>query len=126
MRKTKYTVKPTTQFKKDYKLAIKRGLKTKLLEDVVSALAMGEPLPEKNKDHALSGNWTGHGDTLSANVSVTDQLKYFLRSNVSLKSKYFSNILLHCPIIQPLCCTSAVSFGIKTPTSQSLDFWSNF
>ena len=60
MRKTKYTVKLTTQFKKDYKLAIKRGLKIGLLEDVVSALAMGEPLPEKNKDHALSGNWTGH------------------------------------------------------------------
>ena len=27
MRKTKYIVKPTTQFKKDYKLAMKRGLK---------------------------------------------------------------------------------------------------
>lgn len=53
-------VKPTTQFKKDYKLAIKRGLKIKLLEDVVAALAMGEPLPDKNKDHALMGNWVGH------------------------------------------------------------------
>ncbi len=53
-------VKPTTQFKKDYKLAMKRGLKIGLLEDVVAALAMGEPLPEKNKDHALSGNWVGH------------------------------------------------------------------
>ena len=60
MRKTKYIVKPTTQFKKDYKLAMKRGLKIKLLEDVVAALAMGEPLPEKHKDHALTGNWVGH------------------------------------------------------------------
>lgn len=60
MRKTKYTVKLTLQFKKDYKLAMKRGLNIELLEDVVSALAMGEPLPEKNKDHALSGNWIGH------------------------------------------------------------------
>lgn len=60
MRKTKYTVKPTTQFKKDYKLAMKRGLKINLLEDVIAALAMGEPLPEKNKDHALTGNWAGH------------------------------------------------------------------
>ncbi len=49
MRKTKYTVKPTTQFKKDYKLAMKRGLKINLLEDVIVALAMGELLPEKNK-----------------------------------------------------------------------------
>ena len=60
MRKTRYTVKSTTQFKKDYKLAMKRGLKISLLEDVIAALAMGEPLPEKNKDHALTGNWVGH------------------------------------------------------------------
>lgn len=60
MRPTKYLVKPTTQFKKDYKQAIKRGLKIKLLEDVIAALAMGEALPEKNKDHALTGNWVGH------------------------------------------------------------------
>ena len=58
MRKTKYTVKPTTQFKKDFKLAMKRGLKIELLEDVIAALAMGETLPEK--DHALTGNWVGH------------------------------------------------------------------
>lgn len=60
MRKTKYAVKPTTQFKKDFKLAMKRGLKISLLEDVVAALAMGEPLPDKNKDHGLSGDWAGH------------------------------------------------------------------
>ena len=57
---TKYTVKPTTQFKKDYKLAIKRGLKIELLEDIICNLANGVPLPEKNKDHALGGNWNGH------------------------------------------------------------------
>lgn len=33
---TKYTVKSTTQFKKDYKLAIKRGLKIELLEEIIS------------------------------------------------------------------------------------------
>ncbi len=60
MKKTKYIVKPTTRFKKDYKLAMKRGRKIGLLEDVVAALAMGETLPEKNKDHALSGDWEGH------------------------------------------------------------------
>lgn len=60
MRNTKYTVKPTTQFKKDYKLAIKRGLDIGLLEDVIARLAMGLSLPEKNKDHALTGNWAGH------------------------------------------------------------------
>lgn len=57
---TKYTVKFTTQFKKDYKLAIKRGLKIDLLEQVVASLADGITLPDKNKDHALTGNWVGH------------------------------------------------------------------
>ena len=57
---TKYTVKHTTQFKKDYKRAIKRGLDIELLENVVSKLANGEALDEKNYDHALSGNWVGH------------------------------------------------------------------
>ncbi len=64
MRKTKYTVKSTAQFKKDYKLAIKRGLRISLLEDVVAALAMGETLPDKNKDHPLTGNWAGHRECL--------------------------------------------------------------
>ena len=56
MKKTKYTVKYTTGFKKDYKRAIKRGLKIELLEQIVSLLAMGESLPEKNRDHGLSGD----------------------------------------------------------------------
>lgn len=60
MRETKLTVKFTTAFKKDYKRAIKRGLKVELLEQVVSALAMGETLPEEHRDHALSGDWDGH------------------------------------------------------------------
>ena len=53
MKETKYTVKYTTSFKKDYKRAIKRGLKIELLEQVVALLAMGEPLPDKNRDHDL-------------------------------------------------------------------------
>ena len=60
MRKTKYTVKHTTQFKKDDKRAIKRGLKIELLEKFVELLAMGDRLPEKNCDHELAGNWSGH------------------------------------------------------------------
>lgn len=60
MSNAKYTVKPTTQFKKDYKLAMKRGLDISLLEDVIATLAMGLPLPEKSRDHALIGNWAGH------------------------------------------------------------------
>ncbi len=36
MRKTKYTVKTTTLFKKDFKLAMKRGLNIELLENIIS------------------------------------------------------------------------------------------
>ena len=60
MRKTKYIVKPTTQFKMDFKLAMKRSMKIELLEEVIAMLAMGETLPDKHKDHALTGNWVGH------------------------------------------------------------------
>ena len=60
MKDTKYIVKTTTQFKKDFKLAKKRGLKMEVLREVITVLAMGETLPEKNKDHALTGNWIGH------------------------------------------------------------------
>ena len=48
----------TNQFKKDYKLAIKRHLNIELLDDIIRKLAGGEQLPEKNKDHALIGNWS--------------------------------------------------------------------
>lgn len=50
----------TTQFKKDYKLALKRHLNIELLDDIIRALSRGETLPEKYKDHPLSGDWIGH------------------------------------------------------------------
>ena len=52
MMKTKYIVKSTSKFRKDYKAAIKRGLKIELLENVVRTLAAGDELPERHKDHA--------------------------------------------------------------------------
>lgn len=57
---TKYEIKSTTQFKKDYKLAKRRKLNLSLLKDIVTKLANGEALDPKYKDHALSGNWIGH------------------------------------------------------------------
>lgn len=41
---TKYEIKNTTQFKKDYKLAKRRGLDINLLKKIVTKLANGEPL----------------------------------------------------------------------------------
>lgn len=60
MKQTKYTVKVTTQFRKDYKQAMKRGLNIALLDQVIEKLALGIPLPENNRDHALSGIWSRH------------------------------------------------------------------
>ncbi|MBQ7795536.1 MAG: type II toxin-antitoxin system YafQ family toxin [Lachnospiraceae bacterium] len=55
---TKYIIKTTTQFKKDFKLAKRRRQNLALLKEVVTMLANGNPLPERYHDHALSGNWS--------------------------------------------------------------------
>ena len=54
-----YTIKPTTRFQKDLKRIQKRGYDLALITNVIKILASGSPLPEKNKDHALTGNFTG-------------------------------------------------------------------
>ena len=48
-----------TSLKKDYKRVVKRGYDTKLMEEIIQKLARGEQLPEKNKDHSLSGDYIG-------------------------------------------------------------------
>ena len=53
----KYEVKPSNQFKKDLKLAAKRGYKIELLTEIIKKLANGEVLDPKYKDHQLSGNF---------------------------------------------------------------------
>ncbi|MBO5691151.1 MAG: type II toxin-antitoxin system YafQ family toxin [Spirochaetaceae bacterium] len=54
-----YEIVASTKFKKDLKLAIKRGLDISLLNEIVVMLQNGIPLPAKNKDHALTGNYSG-------------------------------------------------------------------
>lgn len=56
----KYTVKLTSQFKRDYKLAMKQHRDITLLDDTIKLLATGATLPDTYKDHPLSGNWKGH------------------------------------------------------------------
>lgn len=48
------TIKYQGQFKKDYKLAVKRGCNIPELEKVISILAEEKVLPEKYRDHALA------------------------------------------------------------------------
>ncbi len=49
----------SNRFKKDLKLAIKRGYNIKLLDNVVNQLAMQIKLEEKYKDHELTGDFKG-------------------------------------------------------------------
>lgn len=60
MRETRFTVKTTKQFRKDYKLAIKRGREIDLLDKVIEILAVGGTLPETHRDHVLTGSWVGN------------------------------------------------------------------
>ena len=53
------TLKMTNQFKKDLKLAKKRGLKTQKLEKVLQTLLEEKSLDIKYRDHALTGDYIG-------------------------------------------------------------------
>lgn len=49
----------STRFKRDLKTASKRGYNLELLNDVVDKLASRQQLPDKNRDHELSGDYAG-------------------------------------------------------------------
>ena len=55
----KYELVLTGKFKKGLKLARKRGLNLKLLDDIVEKLLNGIPLEEKHRDHELKGKYKG-------------------------------------------------------------------
>ena len=48
---------PSNQFKKDLKLAMKRGLKLDKLQTVINILASQQKLDEKYRDHNLIGEY---------------------------------------------------------------------
>lgn len=53
------SLKITTQFRKDYKIAKKRAYNLSLLGRVLDDLMAEIPLDEKYHDHALVGNYIG-------------------------------------------------------------------
>ena len=55
----KYRIVQTGRFKKDLKLAKKRGYDLSLISSVVDTLASGNELPAKHNDHSLLGNYMG-------------------------------------------------------------------
>ena len=59
----KYKVKWSGRFKKDYKLAIKRGYDITLLDEVICLIAKGDQqkkLVDDYGDHPLTGDWVRH------------------------------------------------------------------
>lgn len=50
---------PSNQFKKDLKLAKKRGCKIEHLRNIVNKLTLGQKLDDKYHDHGLTGNYKG-------------------------------------------------------------------
>tara|TARA_R110002072_G_scaffold208290_12_gene365788 strand:+ start:755 stop:1030 length:276 start_codon:yes stop_codon:yes gene_type:complete len=55
-----YEVIRSTKFKRDVKRAQKQQKKMDKLRTVLNLLIEGRELPVKNKDHFLSGNWSGY------------------------------------------------------------------
>lgn len=51
------TIRYETTFKKDFKRIVRRGYDVRLLEEVIELLADGRTLPEKYRDHNLTGNY---------------------------------------------------------------------
>jgi mRNA interferase YafQ len=59
------TIEWTTRFKRDYKREQKgqhRAVLDELLREAIPLLAADQPLPDRFRDHALTGDWKDHRD----------------------------------------------------------------
>ena len=52
-----YQLEYTTRFKRDYKLALKRGCKESLMTNIITSLANKKQLAPKHNPHKLVGNY---------------------------------------------------------------------
>ena len=74
----------STQFKKDYKKAVKRHNDVEELFKVIELLKKQQPLPLEKRDHALTGDYCGyrechvHSDFLLVYKVVDSQLQLYL------------------------------------------------
>ena len=82
-----YSIFPSTRFKRDLKVLIKRGDGVEQLGVVVSILAEGKPLPEKYRDHPLRGAYEGQREChvmpdllLIYEISADELLLYQVRT----------------------------------------------
>ena len=75
----------TTKFKRDYKLAQKRGKDLSKIQHIMRELANENPLPPANRDHGLTGDYTGlrechiEPDWLLV-YELTEEEIYFMRT----------------------------------------------
>lgn len=53
-------IRYSTRFKRDFKACVKRRWNMELLQQVIDTLKIPDRLPQKNMDHELSGNYSGH------------------------------------------------------------------
>ena len=95
-----YNVVASSRFKKDLKLAIKRGLNISLLDEIVTTLQKGEPLPAKNKDHALVGNYAGCRE---CHIQPDWLLIYKIQDNELILLLFAKNQLLAFVLFSLLC-----------------------
>ena len=59
------TIEQTGQFRRDYKREAKGSNRQTLANEliaIITDLANDQSLPEKNRDHALNGDWKDHRD----------------------------------------------------------------
>ena len=74
----------SSQFKKDYKKAVKRHCDIEELFKVIELLKNQQPLPLEKRDHALTGDYSGyrechvHPDFLLVYKVVDSQLQLYL------------------------------------------------
>lgn len=76
-------VRYSSIFKKDFKTCQERGYKLELLQAAIETLRIPAALPEKNKDHQLTGNYSGYRechiepDWLLVYKQTADELQLF-------------------------------------------------
>ncbi len=79
----------SNRLKKDLKPAAKRNRDIALLEKIVDRLATRKPLPEKNRDHVLAGEYSGFRECYIApdwlliyRIEDEDLILYLMRTGI--------------------------------------------
>ena len=55
-----YTIHASSKFRRDVRRCSRQQKDMDKFKEISELLEAGSPLPERNKDHQLSGNWNDH------------------------------------------------------------------